>query len=61
MQKNRFTIMKDKKQQSAMHDANKYPGIAIDKADDNTVDRKLSKEETKMLNDNPRGTETGKA
>ncbi len=35
-------------------DMKKYPGVAIDNADDNDVDRKLVKERTKTLNNNPR-------
>lgn len=32
----------------------KYPGAAIDAADDNKVSEKLVDEQTSMLNDNPR-------
>ncbi|MDE6311067.1 MAG: hypothetical protein K2L96_04535 [Muribaculaceae bacterium] len=35
-------------------DVKKYPGVAIDSADENDVDRELVKERTKTLNNNPR-------
>lgn len=35
-------------------DAAKYPGVAIDIADDEKVDENLVKERTKALNNNPR-------
>lgn len=34
--------------------AEKYPGVAIDRADDDKVDKELEKERTKTLDNNPR-------
>ncbi len=34
-------------------DSKKLPGIAIDMGDDNKVDKKLVKQETDILNNNP--------
>lgn len=42
-----------KAQQSACAEK-KYPGAAIDAADDERVDKKLEKERTETLNNNPR-------
>lgn len=47
-----------KKQQAeaaqASKDAGRYPGVAVNMADDEDVDRKLEKERTHTLNNNPR-------
>lgn len=36
------------------HAVDNYPGAAVDHADDNDVDRRLVKERTCTLNNNPR-------
>lgn len=41
----------DKKQKEALQD---YPGAAFNKADDDKDTKKLRKQTTKILNDNPR-------
>lgn len=34
-----------------------YPGVAVNQADDNKVNRELEKERTKVENNNPRNTD----
>lgn len=36
---------------------NEYPGVAIDRADDEKVSKKLVKERTETINNNPRNSD----
>lgn len=42
------------KSETAARDAGRYPGVAVNRADENDVNRKLEKERTATLNNNPR-------
>lgn len=37
--------------------ANEYPGVDVNKGDDNKVDKKLVKQEIRELNNNPRNND----
>lgn len=49
--------MEKKHDMTAAEAQQKYPGVETNKADDNKVDSKLVREETKELNNNPRNND----
>lgn len=55
--KQQIYIMEKKHDMTAAEAQQKYPGVETDNADNDKVDPKLVKEETKELNNNPRNND----
>ena len=45
------------KAEETVKDAGRYPGVAVNSADNNKTERTLEKERTATLNNNPRNTD----
>lgn len=54
-EKKKRCCCRSKKQEAKASD--EFPGVAIDMADDDKVSKKLVKERTETLNNNPRNTD----
>lgn len=48
--------MKSTKAQQNVKAADRYPGVAVNRADEKDTDRKLEKQRTEILNSNPRNS-----